>query len=295
MELHTDRAFWSTLQSHLQARARRQSLPPSRLWQQLVFERLLARLLVIANGRWVGAGDYRLEARLEESQLAIDETGQITTEAEETVTAWFAEAQDLLSDDALEFEIGAHRRSTVATRPSALLFGANASLGGRVLESIEVQVGFDYPVETDIEWVTGSDLLAFTQIPPVEIPTKSRVLQLAQKLARYALRDTWGGSCLDLVGIVRLAGQLSCQAGQLRAALKRALSDAEVERLPLALPAPPPGWASTYRHQAAEFGLPTELTSAHARASALCDPLLSGAVTDAAVWDPGSSAWTKPA
>src|SRR5690349_20902515 len=67
MRYRTANAFRTALEAHLNERARRTGISIQRLRRAVAFERLLARLLIVAPDRWVLKGalalDFRLGAR----------------------------------------------------------------------------------------------------------------------------------------------------------------------------------------------------------------------------------------
>jgi len=58
--------FRTALEDRLRARARDRQLPVARLRKEVVFDRLLARLLVVAPDRWILKGGLALDYRLGE-------------------------------------------------------------------------------------------------------------------------------------------------------------------------------------------------------------------------------------
>jgi len=61
--------FRTALEDRLRARARGRQLPVARLRKEVVFDRLLARLLVVAPDRWILKGGLALDYRLERFAL----------------------------------------------------------------------------------------------------------------------------------------------------------------------------------------------------------------------------------
>jgi hypothetical protein len=64
MRYATPAAFRTALEARLLAHSKATRLALDRLRKQVVFERLLARLLVAAPGRWVLKGGFALDLRL---------------------------------------------------------------------------------------------------------------------------------------------------------------------------------------------------------------------------------------
>src|SRR5437660_549497 len=63
MKYETASAFLRALKDHTRHQARELGVSPQRLQKEIVFERLMARLLVVAPGRWVLKGGVALDFR----------------------------------------------------------------------------------------------------------------------------------------------------------------------------------------------------------------------------------------
>lgn len=88
MRYRTAAAFRTALEAHLTEHARRTRVSVQRLRKGVAFERLLARLLIVAPERWVLKGalalDFRLGARARATKdmdlVRRDDTGRATSD-----------------------------------------------------------------------------------------------------------------------------------------------------------------------------------------------------------------------
>lgn len=71
MRYPTAERFRAALEDRLRQQARTTSLPLVRLRKDVVFERLLARLLIAAPDRWILKGGLALDYRLGDRQISL--------------------------------------------------------------------------------------------------------------------------------------------------------------------------------------------------------------------------------
>jgi hypothetical protein len=287
-------AFRQALEERLKARAHGDGAQLARDRKRVVFDRLLARLLAAAPGLWLLKGGFALELRLAGRARATKDV-DIDWQADEELlleTLIDAAAQD--TGDCFTFTIertgapedrlgGSHR------------FRVSASLAGRLFETFLLDVGFRSEEEVTADTLTTEALLAFAEIPPVEVLAVPLELQVAEKLHAYT-RTYEGGRpstrAKDLVDLALIAATSTLDAALLRAAINTAFTRRSTHPLPTILPQPPGDWATQYRHLAQEVGAPTDLGAGHAEASALLAPILSGEITNG-VWSPARQQWAQ--
>jgi hypothetical protein len=151
--------------------SRRTGLSLVRLRRAVVFDRLLARLLAVAAGRWVLKGglalDYRLGARARTTQDL--DLGRQDDEAAATADLRRAEASPL--DDFFVFAVGRTAALEEATEGAAVRYRVRTSLAGRPFETVTLDVGFGPPPTRAPEPLPGPDLLAFAGLEPVAVPS----------------------------------------------------------------------------------------------------------------------------
>ncbi|MHB0870261.1 MAG: nucleotidyl transferase AbiEii/AbiGii toxin family protein [Chloroflexota bacterium] len=117
---------------------------------------------------------------------------------------------------------------------------------------------------------------------------------VAEKVHAYTRSYAAGHSSSrtkDLVDLVLIASLFPFPAGRLRGALRATFDARGTHPLPATLPSPPAGWGPAYRKLAAELGLQPEVSIGYQHAAAFLDPILGGAASDAAQWDPVRQTW----
>ncbi|OGN86634.1 MAG: hypothetical protein A2X23_00300 [Chloroflexi bacterium GWC2_73_18] len=270
--------------------------PLVRLRKEVVFDRLLARLLVVAPGRWVLKGglalDYRFGARARTTK-DVDLAGP---DGEDTATEMPLTAQACDPGDFFSFAIERAARLDQLAEGAATRHRAVASLAGRVFEEGAVDVGFDLSPGWQPEILEGPDLLRFAEIEPVRVPALPLELQVAEKVDAYARR--YGPSRIastrvrDLVDLFLIAALAPLDAESLREALRVTFERRGRRTLPAALPRPPADWARPFAQLAGEVGLEPGLRRGHDAAARLLDAILRGGIGHG-VWDPAGQAWRR--
>jgi len=173
-------------------------------------------------------------------------------------------------------------------------YHVSAYLAGRRFEELTLDVGFGEPPVGGSEWLRGTDLLSFAEIAPIEVPALPLEQHVAEKVHAYcrAYADGRASSRVkDLVDLVVILSLFPFQAGRLRSALYATFDARGVRPLPPELPPPPSGWDLAYRKMAAEVRLAPDVSIGYRQAAAFLNPILRGAVSDNAGWDPLRSTW----
>jgi len=287
-------AFRQALEERLKTRAHGDGAQLARDRKRIAFDRLLARLHAVAPGRWLLKGGFALELRLAGRARATKDVDIDWQADEELLLETLIDAAAHDTGDYFTFTIertgapedrlgGSHR------------FRASASLAGRLFETFLLDVGFRCDEEVTADTLTTEALLAFAEIPPVEMLAVPLELQVAEKLHAYT-RTYEGGRpstrAKDLVDLALIAATSTLDAALLRAAINTAFTRRSTHPLPTILPQPPGDWATQYRRLAQEVGAPTDLGAGHADASALLAPILSGEITNGA-WSPEHQQWAQ--
>lgn len=285
-------AFRMALEQQLKDRAAGDGARLARDRKRVAFDRLLARLLAIAGGRWLLKGGFALDLRL---AARARSTKDVDIE-------WRAEESELLDTllDAVGFDPGdffvfAIERSGV---PEDRLGGSHrfrvsASLAGRPFETFLLDVGIRPGDAIATEALRTEDLLGFAGIEPVEVEAVPLELQVAEKLHAYT--RTYEGRrtstrTKDLVDLALVAELSTLDANTLRGEIETIFNRRATHAVPAALPPPPADWAAPFRRLAEEVGVPAELRAGHRDAAALLDPILSERVT-AGQWGPSQRQW----
>jgi len=277
----TAAAFRRALDDRLVGHARSSGLPLVRLRRMVVFERLLARLMAAAAGRWVLKGGLALDYRLGSRARTTKDMDLGRYDDEAAATADLRAAQRLDLGDYFVFQIERTSHLDAALEAAAVRYRVSAELAGRPFETVALDVGFSTtrPLTPDV--LTTSDLLSFAGIEPLAIP----VLPLAQHVAEkvHAYTRTHGEEGIsstrvkDLIDLVLIAATGRVDAEELREALHETFASRDTHPLPRALPPPPGSWAVPYARLAAEVGIEQDVRSGHAAAAHFLEGVLSGA------------------
>jgi hypothetical protein len=274
--------------------ARQTDVPLVRLRKLVAFDRLMARLVVVAPNRWVVTGAAALLFRLGARSRTTKDLDLGRQDNEEAATADFLAAQSLDLGDYFTFVIERTKKLDAMLEGVAVRYQVVAELGGRVFEDVTVDVGFGDPLVADAELVRGPELLSFADIPSAEVPALPLEQHVAEKVHAYT-RTYVGGRpstrVKDLLDLAMMGSLFSFRAGRLRRALEATFAARDTHPLPSVLNAPPPQWRVAYRRMAAEVGLDPEMSVGHERAAAFLNPILAGTTPSDARWDPVQRTW----
>ncbi len=142
MKYATSGAFRTALEQRLLTEAREAGLPVVRLRKLVVFDRLLARLLLAAPDRWLLKGALALDLRLGARSRTTKDMDLARHDDEEEATADLLAAQVLDLGDYFTFEIERTGRLDAAFEGAAVRYHVAAALDGRPFEDVIVDIGF---------------------------------------------------------------------------------------------------------------------------------------------------------
>jgi len=289
----TAAAFRNALEQRLLTAARGADIPVVRLRKLVVFDRLMARLLVVARDRWILKGAVALHIRVGARFRTTRDMDLGRYDGEQAATADFLAAQALDLGDYFQFDVQTTARLDAALEGAAVRYHAAAELAGRLFENVTVDVGFGDPPHAEPELLRGPDLLAFAEIAPIEVPALPLAQHVAEKVHAYTRRYAGRAStrAKDLVDLILIARLFPFEAGALRGALRATFDARATHAVPAVLPPPPPDWGPAYRKLAAEVGLSPDVSAGHREAAAFLDPVFGAAVSDAARWGPDRRTW----
>ena len=294
MKYATPSAFRAALEQRLSTIAQQTRVPLVRLRKLVVFDRLLARLVVVAPNRWVVKGAVALLFRIGPEFRTTKDMDLGRPDDEQAATADFLAAQAVDLGDHFAFVVERTRRLDRMLEGSAVRYHVTAQLAGRTFEDVTVDIGFGDPVVGEPELVLGPELLTFAGIPPTEVPALPLEQHVAEKVHAYTRSYAAGEPSTrvkDLVDLVMMSSLFSFQAGRLRQALMATFAARGTHRLPDALPPPPTQWRAEYRTMAADVGLGPDVSVGYEHIRAFREPILAGVVPDNAQWDPTQRAW----
>jgi hypothetical protein len=282
------------LEQRLATLANQTGVPLVRLRKLVVFDRLMARLCIVAPSGWFLKGAVALNFRVGSRFRTTKDLDFCRYDSEEAATADFIAAQSVDLGDYFTFIIEKTGEIDMSVENATVRYHVAAQLAGRRFDDFTVDVGFGDPAVTEPEIVRGPDLLSFADIPPVEVPTLSLEQHVAEKVHAYTRKYTGGmtsSRVKDLIDLVIISSLFALNAGRLRQALKAIFVARGSHFLPTALPPPPPLWRTVYRKTATEVGLDIDMAAGYEQIKAFIDPILTGPISDVAQWEPAQHKW----
>jgi hypothetical protein len=298
MKYATAGAFRTALERRLLTTAHQTGIPLVRLRKLVVFDRLMARLLLVAPDRWILKGALALDFRLRDRFRTTKDLDLARRDSEAEATADLLAAQTVELGDYFTFVIEKTGPLDAALEGAAVRYRATAQLAGRPFEGVIVDIGFGDPVTAPPEILRGPDLLSFAEIDPIEVPALPLAQHVAEKVHAYT--RTYAGQrpssrVKDLVDLVLIRSHAAFEAGRLRAALRTTFDSRATHQLPTAMPPPPPDWSRAYRRLANEVGLDADVSVGYERVAAFLNPILGETVPNDASWDPLGGTWESNA
>lgn len=295
MKYDTANAFRTALEKRLLTRATDDNIPLIRLRKLVVFDRLMARLMVVAPDRWVLKGAVALQFRAGLHYRTTKDVDFGLRGDEEAATADFLVVQTIDLGDYFSFTIEREGSIDLREAGSAIRYHARAEVAGRTFESFVVDVAFgEQSAIPDV--LDAPDLLGFADISPARLPVLPLEQHVAEKVHAYVSGYSGGrpsSRVKDLVDLAMIESLFSLEAGRLGEAIKSTFAARNTDP-PRVLPPPPDAWRIPYRKLASEVGLERNITDAYERARRLLDPVLAGDVDLGTIWDPTSHTWRKP-
>jgi hypothetical protein len=292
MKYTTANAFRTALEQRLLTRANESHIPLIRLRKLVVFDRLMARLIVVAPDRWVLKGAVALQFRAGPQYRTTKDVDFGRSDSDDAASADFLAAQSVDLGDFFSFAIERAGFIDIEGEGRAVRYHARAELAGRLFETFVVDVGFDDPSDAP-DMLRGPDLLEFAEIASIEIPVLPLERHVAEKIHAYTAVYAGGrpsSRVKDLVDLVLIASLFSLQAERLSNAIESTFGGRNSPPPPI-LPPPPTQWRIPYRKMAGEVGLDPDVASGYERARTFLDPVLRGGLSPGAKWDPASHAW----
>ena len=266
-----------------------------RLRKEVVFDRLLARLLVAAPDAWVLKGALALDYRFGDRARTTKDMDLAMVGGEEIATRDLIGAQRVDLHDYFVFAIERVGQLDEVEQGGAVRYHVMVELAGRNFDEFALDVGFDPPATTEI--VEGPDLLTFAGIDPVVAPAIPLSVQVAEKVHAYT-RTYAGGArpstrVKDLVDLNLISNEARIDARALRFDLEITFATRATHAIPGQLPPPPSNWRTPYAKLATEIGLDPDLGTGTLRAKRLIDPvLLQRSISGE--WNPSTGEWATP-
>lgn len=297
MKYATAAAFRQALLARLKQQAEAQGVSVDRLRKRVVFERLLARLRVVAKGHWALKGALALDFRNPTRARSTKDADLVTpTEIEQLTEDLLAvERKDL--DDFFNFTIRRTENPEMDQPEPTVRFHVTAEIAGQVFDEARIDVAINTPIDWAPETVR-SNVLAFADVPGVDIPVIPAETQVAEKLHAYTRSYGKTGRqstrAKDLVDQVVIVTTVELDADKLWTACEQVFNRRNTHVLPERLPQPPADWARAYRQLAEVAQIDPDARIGYQTVSACLDPVLSRAVMTGH-WNPATQSWVKAA
>ena len=218
MKYASARAFRQALEDRLRSDYARHRIP--RLRKMIAFERFMARL----DDRWVLKGGYALQLRTEQARTTqdVDLLAQHISQEQIAETLLVALHQDMGD----YFEFFSERVDPHLNLGPAIRFRVQARLAGRVFERFHIDIGYDDPIISPVEYLRPPAYLDFAGIEAAPVPCYPATQHIAEKLhALMRPRPVESSRVKDLVDILLFAclGD-ALQAEELYAAIQSVFS-----------------------------------------------------------------------
>jgi predicted transcriptional regulator of viral defense system len=286
-------AFRQALETRLTRSSRESSRSVARLRKEVSFDRLLARLVQAAPGRWILKGGLALDYRFGDRARTTRDLDLDTSGSERDSVRDLRTAAEIDLDDYFRFSLE-RRELDDPDLDGALGFHVRADVAGRTFDDFVIDVGFS--ADVDAEPVSGPPLLEFAGLSPVTIPTLAIETHLAEKVHAYTRRYGRGGypstRVKDLADVVLIGQEANPSARKLRTALEETFDRRATHPLPRNLPPPPPAWRTPYGRIAREVGLAPDIDRGFASAQVFLDPPLADAALRG-TWNAAAQSWTE--
>ncbi|MHB8482183.1 MAG: nucleotidyl transferase AbiEii/AbiGii toxin family protein [Nitrospiria bacterium] len=257
-------AFRQSLEERLNQISRNQGLDLERLRRKVAFERLLARLFANPHPPWVLKGGYGIELRFpklaratKDIDFSIPDPTQLISQGKSPTQEIRERLQEELEKDLgdwLVFLLG-EQTDDLRTAPlGGFRFSVKTELDRRVFVQFKLDIGVGDVLLTEIDWITGHELLSFAGIPPARVAVIPLDQQFAEKIHAYTLpRERENSRTRDLIDLVLLIDQGLPPKVRVLKALRATFEHRATHPLPLKLEPPPESWAKSYSELAVDY------------------------------------------
>jgi predicted nucleotidyltransferase component of viral defense system len=292
MTYTTAAAFRTALEARLNDAAKTGGPPVGRARKIVAFTRLLARLRAAQPEGWVLKGGVALEMRIGDRARATRDVDLDFAMTLDAASETLIHAGTIDLGDFFDFEIERVGGADVGAG-GGIRFRAQSYVGGRLFETLLIDVGVGDAVPLPGDELEAPDLLGFAEISPPKVPAAPLERHLAEKV--HALTRRYGADQpssrpKDLIDIVLISELAQFDAGRLREEIRAVFEHRATHPVPAALPAPPKDWNRPYAKLANEVGLAPKPSDGHSRASAFLEPVLRDDDSRRR-WDPESRVW----
>lgn len=290
-------AFKQALEDRLRHRSQEVKGDVGRLRQRVIFERFLARVVAHFGDRVVVKGGIALQLRVESARTTRDLDLRMSGDPSRLLNDLRRAGQLALDGDFLTFTVEPDPKHPTIEGDGIAYegqrFRVKALLAGKIYGArFGVDVGFGDMMAHPPEVLSGSDLFAFAEIPPVSVRVYAREVHIAEKLHALTLpRARENTRVKDLPDLALLGTTGPFESAALREAIRATFAQRGSHEVPSSIVAPPEGWAAPYASMVEENMLPwATLDDLTAAVRAFLDPVLRG---EEGRWDPVSWSWRR--
>lgn len=258
-------AFRQALDDRIRALASERGVPIQGLQLKVAMERLLARLFLNAEPRWLLKGGYAMDLRFRPQARATRDLDlamrpdpqRDRADIEAAHQALLAAAQTDLGDHFL-FAVAPGRGVVAGAPDGGASFAVSATVAGRIYARFSMDVGFGDATCGVPEQLDGEDFLGFAGISKARALAIPRAQQFAEKIHAYS--HPWGDRVntrsRDLVDLVLLIERGGLDPIEVRRALAATFNRRHGRAIPNDLSPPPSSWRAEFAAMATETGLP---------------------------------------
>lgn len=263
--------------------------------QLLVFDRFLARVVMVFGDAATLKGGLVLELRIERARTTKDVDLRVVGSPADVLERLQEAARKDLGDF-MAFEVSPDEDhpeiQNDGMQYDGLRFRAKCKLAGKIYgQPFGVDVAFGDPIFGEPDIVVTDDVLSFAGIASPTLRLYPIETHLAEKLHAYTMpRSRPNSRVKDLPDIALLATAQPIEAKRLRAALEQTFTFRKTHALPASMPAPLAAWTTPYAAMAREDRLAwLTLDDVTKAAQTFLDLVLAGELD--ATWEPETWSW----
>lgn len=288
MRFESAAALRASLEERLRNENVESSVSVAFLRKRVVFERYLARLVVVAPDSWVLKGALALDFRTRRSRATMDmDLAQQANRADAIEVMLTAARADLSDFFVFRVEI-----VDAGDANGALRFRLHAELAGRPFDTVVVDVGLGDAFHWEPEFVSTPGTLEFAGLPSISVPVLPLEQQVAEKLHAYTRIYSEGRRSSrgkDLSDLFTIALEFPLDGDRLGRSIEIVFEERGTHETPAAVPEPPDEWRRSFHRLEQDAGRDSGLDDAYEQVARLLDPILGGRRTGR--WDPETREW----
>lgn len=261
----TAAAFRQSLEERMKQLSLNQGTDLNRIRRRVAFERLLARLFLEGNPRWLLKGGYAIELRLQDIARATkdidlymhDPTFQVLDGQNPQQVLWSLLQDEVEKnlEDWFVFRVGAPTADLRAAPLGGARFPIETNVANRPFTRFNLDIGLGDALVSDPEWITGHELLSFAGIPPPRIAMVPLDQQFAEKIHAYSFPREQASRVRDLIDLVLLIENGLPESERIIRALQATFTRRNTHVLPIQLASPPVNWKEPYAALADQYNI----------------------------------------